>query len=121
MVLGIAVDLSALPYLFRLLPGPTPSRRPGQSFPVGPDRVGQERAASRGPGVFSVGERGSESDCGPTTARPSGRTSDQISWPEVPVGDRIVVLAYHCVSGPAQMRAVAAPPAGPSFVEKRVH
>ena len=28
IVLGIAVDLSALPYLLRLFPGPVPSRRP---------------------------------------------------------------------------------------------
>ena len=49
MVLGIAIDLSALPYLLRLLPGPTPSRRPSRLFPVGPDRVGRERETSKGP------------------------------------------------------------------------
>ena len=47
-VFSIAVNLSALPYLLRMLPGPTPSRRPDQSFPVGPDRVGREREASKG-------------------------------------------------------------------------
>ena len=57
-VLGIAVDLSALPYLLRLLPGPTPSRRPGRSFPVGPDCVDQEREASKGPAYPRSEERG---------------------------------------------------------------
>ena len=42
-------------------------------------------------------------------------------WPGLPVGDRIVVSACHYVSGPAQTRVVAAPPAGPGFVGKRVH
>ena len=49
MVLGIVVDLSALPYLLHLLPGPTSSRHPGRSFPVGPDCVGREREATKGP------------------------------------------------------------------------
>ena len=57
-VLGIAVDLSALPYLLRLLPGPTPSRCPGRSFPVGPDHVGREREASKGPAYPRSEERG---------------------------------------------------------------
>ena len=49
MVLHIAVDLSALPYLLRLLlPGPHRAGVPGQPFPVGPDRIGRERATSRG-------------------------------------------------------------------------
>jgi len=60
-------------------------------------------------------------DCGPTTASPFGRGSDQISWLEVPVGDQIMVSAYHSVSGPAQMRAVATLPAGPNITGKRVH
>ena len=58
MVLGIAVDLSALPYLLQLLPGPTPSRCPGRSFPVGPDRVGREREARKGPAYPWSEERG---------------------------------------------------------------
>ena len=57
-VLGIAVDLSALPYLLCLLPEPTPSRRPGWSFLVGPGRVGQEREASKGPAYPQSEERG---------------------------------------------------------------
>ena len=58
MVLGITVDLSVLPYLLRLLPGPTPSRRPSWSFPVGPDRVGRKREASKGPAHPRSEERG---------------------------------------------------------------
>ena len=53
-VLGITVDLSALPYLLCLLPGPTPSGRP-QS--VGPDRIGRNRAMSKGP-VYPRSEKG---------------------------------------------------------------
>ena len=120
-VLGIAVNLSALPYLLLLLPGPTPSGRPRSVVPSRPRPCQSGKSSEQRSDVSSVGERGSESDCGPTTARPSGRGSDQISWPEVPVGDRIVVLACHCVSGPAQARAVAAPPARLSFAGKRVH
>ena len=40
---------------------------------------------------------------------------------EVPIGDRIVVLACYCVSGPAQACAIMTPPAGPSFIGKQVH
>ena len=40
---------------------------------------------------------------------------------EVSIGNRIVVLACYCVSGPVQACAVVAPPAEPSFVGKRVH
>ena len=57
-VLVIVVDLNALPYLLRLLPGPTLSRRPGQSFLVGLDRVGQEREASKGPAYPRSEEQG---------------------------------------------------------------
>jgi len=57
-VLGITVDLSALPYLLRLLLGPTPSRRPGRLFPVSPDCVGREREASKGPAYPRSEERG---------------------------------------------------------------
>ena len=42
-------------------------------------------------------------------------------WLGLPVGDRIVVSACHYVSGPAQARVVAAPPAGPGFAGKRVY
>ena len=58
MVLGIGVDLSALPYLLCLLLRPTPSRRPGRSFPVGLDLVGQEREASKGPAYPRSEEQG---------------------------------------------------------------
>ena len=57
-VLGIVVDLSALPYLLCLLPRPALSRRPGRSFPVGPDCVDQEREASKGPAYPRSEERG---------------------------------------------------------------
>ena len=108
IVLGITVDLSALPYLLRLLPGPTPSRRPGRSFPVGPDRVGREREASKDPTYPRSKERGRSRTVVPPR-------------PGLPVGDRIVVSACYCVFGPAQTRIVAAPPAGPSIAGKQVH
>ena len=119
-VLGIAVNLSALPYLLLLLPGPTPSGRPrsivpSRSRPCWSGKNSEQRSwriLGRRKGV-GVGLRS-------PTARPSGHTSDQISWPEVPVGDRIVVLAYHCASWLAQARAVTVPPAGSDFAGKRV-
>ena len=37
------------------------------------------------------------------------------------IGDRILVLACYYVSGLTQACAVVAPPAGPSFVGKRIH
>ena len=42
-------------------------------------------------------------------------------WPGLPVRDRIVVLAYHFVSGPAQAHVVAAPPVSLGFTGKQVH
>ena len=83
-------------------PRATPSGRPRSVIPSRPDRVGKERAASRGP-AYPRSEKGSRSQ---TVVPPR---------PGLLVGDRIVVLACHYVSGPAQARAVAAPPAGPGF------
>ena len=120
-VLGIAVDLSALPYLLHLLPEPTPIGRLWSVVSSRPRPFWSGKSSEQRSSVFSDGERGSESDCGSTMARPFGHTSDQISWPEVPVGDWIVVLACHRVSGPIQACAVATPPVEPSFVGKRVH
>ena len=68
MVLGNVVDLSALPYLLHLIPGPSPSGHPRS---VSLDRVGRERAASRGLACHRL-----ESDCDTTLARPSGRGPD---------------------------------------------
>ena len=121
MVLGIVVDLSALPYLLRLLLRPTLSGCPRSVVPSRPRPCWSGKSSEQRSSVSSVGERGSESGYGLTMARPFGRGSDQISWPQVPVEDRIMVLACHCVCGSAQARAVAAPPAGLSFVGKRVH
>ena len=120
-VLGITVDLSALPYLLCLIPGPSPSRHPRSVIPSWPRSCWSGKNHEQRSGVSSVRERGSESDYGPTTTRPSGQGSDQISCPEVLVGDRIMVLACHCVSRPALARAITAPPARPSFVGKQVH
>ena len=50
-----------------------------------------------------------------------GRVQGLPQRSEVPVGDQIVVLACYCVSGPAQVCVVVAPPIGLSFVWKRVH
>jgi len=88
MVLGIAVDLRALPYLLRLLPGPTPSRRPGRSFPVGPDCVSREREASKGPAYPRSEER--------------GRSRSRIAVPPRPgllVGASTKSLGQRCRSG----------------------
>ena len=101
-VLGIAVDLSVLPYLLRLLLGPTPSGRPRSVVPSRPRPCWSRKSSEQRSWRILGRRKGSESDYGPTMARPSGRGFDQISWPEVPVGDRIVVLTCHCVSGSAQ-------------------
>ena len=107
-VLGIAVDLSALPYLLRLLPGPTPSGRPRSVVPSRSRPYRSGKSNEQRSDVSSVGEGGRSR----TTVPP---------WPGLPVGDRIVVSACHYVSGLAQARAVAAPPTGPGFTGKRVH
>ena len=48
MVLGIAVDLSALPYLLHPFPGPHRAGVPGRLVPVGSDCASRRRAVSRG-------------------------------------------------------------------------
>ena len=108
MVLGIVVDLSDLPYLLCLLPGPTPSRHSGRLFTVGPDRVGREREGSKGPTYPRSEERGRSWTVVPPR-------------PGLPVGDRIDVPACHYVSRLAQARVVAVLPVGLGFVGKRVH
>ena len=47
-VLGIVVDLSALPYFLRPFPGPRRAGVPGRLVPVGPDCARRRRAISRG-------------------------------------------------------------------------
>ena len=76
-VLGITVDLSALPYLLRLLPGPTPSGRLRSVVPSRPRLCRSGKSNEQRSGVSSVGERGSESDCGSTSARPSYQGPDR--------------------------------------------
>ena len=51
-VLGIAVDLSALPYFLRPFPGPYRAGIPGRSVPVGSDCASRRGAVSIG-SVFS--------------------------------------------------------------------
>jgi len=48
MVLGIEVDLSALPYFLHLFPGPYRAGIPGRLVPVSSDRASRRRAVSRG-------------------------------------------------------------------------
>ena len=47
-VLGIAVDLSAMPYFLRPFPGPYRAGVPGRLVPVGSDCASWRRAVSRG-------------------------------------------------------------------------
>ena len=47
-VVGIAVDLSALPYFLCLFPGPYRAGIPGRLVPVDSDCASQRRAVSRG-------------------------------------------------------------------------
>ena len=48
MVLGITVDLSALPYSLCLFPGPRRAGVPGRLVPVGSDCASRRRVVSRG-------------------------------------------------------------------------
>ena len=48
MFLGIAVDLGALLYFFRLFPGPYRAGVPGRLVPVGSDCASRRGAVSRG-------------------------------------------------------------------------
>ena len=124
-VLGITVDLSALPYFLRLFPGPHRAGVPGRLVPVGSDCASRRRAVSRGwahplsetrVGVESgvwlglfVGEAvrrrvGGGSERCSSLVRPSGRRGGPESEagtvsprPGLPVGDWIAPLA--CVLG----------------------
>ena len=72
------VDLSALPYLLRLFPGPHRAGVPGRLVPVDSDYASQRRAICRG----SVHPR-SEMRVGVGSG----------VWPGLPVGDWIALLA----------------------------
>ena len=129
MVLGIAVDLSALPYLLRLFPGPHRAGVPGRLIPVGSDCASWRRAVSRGSvhprseTWVRVGARrrafgqalrsekrvGVRSERCSSSVRPSGRRGGLVSeasivppWPGLPVGDWTILLACHQVFGLAQ-------------------
>ena len=65
-------DFSALPYLLRLIPGPLSSGRPRLALTVSVEEELQAEVR-RIPGR----KRRSESDYGPTLARPSGRGPDR--------------------------------------------
>ena len=105
MILGIAVDLSALPYLLRLLPGSTPSERPRSVVPSWPRPCRSGKNHEQRSGVSPVGKGGRSQTVSPP-------------WLGLPVGNRIVALACHYVSGLAQeARVVATPSAGPSFLQ----
>ena len=102
-VLGIAVDLSALPYLLCLIPGTSPSGRPRSVVPSWSRPCRSRKNHEQRSGVSLI-EKGGRS----WTVSPP--------WPGLPVGDRIVALACHYVSGLTRdVRVVAMPSAGLSF------
>ena len=70
-VLGIAIDLSALPYFLHLFLGPYQAGVPGQSVPVGSDCASRRGAVSRG-SAHSRSEKRVRVGSG-VLARPSGR------------------------------------------------
>ena len=99
-VFGIAVDLSALPYLFCPFPGSSLSWRP---WSVGPSQLQlrqSEKSCKQRFGASPVGDTGwSQKRC---LARPSsqrGRLESEASviplWPDLPVGDWTTLSAYH--------------------------
>ena len=96
-------DLSALPYLLRLIPGPSPSGRLRSVVPsrLRPCRSG--KSCKQSSGVSPVEK---------------GGWSRTVSPPclGLLVGDQIILLACHYVSGPAwEARVVATPSVGSSF------
>ena len=101
-VLGIAVDLSALPYLLCPFPGPHRVSVLGRLVSVGSDCASRRRAVSRGsmqPQLETWVRVGSER-CS-SLARPFGRRGGPESevsvvppWLGLLVGDWIALLAY---------------------------
>ena len=74
MVLGIAVDLSALPYLLSPFPGPHRAGAPGRLVLVGSDYASRRRAVSSG------------------SAHPRLETRVEVGsnvWPGLPVGEAV--------------------------------
>ena len=81
MIVGIAVDLSALPYFFRSFSGPYRAGVPDRLVPVGSDCASRREAVSRGsPHSRSKKRVGVGSG---VLARPSGRRGSRRGRPEV--------------------------------------
>ena len=79
MVLGIAVDLSALPYFLRLFPGPYRAGVPGRLASVGPDCSSRRGAVGRGSTSSWSEKRVGAGSC--VEARPFGRRGrPEVGW-----------------------------------------
>ena len=81
-VLGIVVDLSALPYLLRLILGSSPSGHPWLVVPSRLRPRWSEKSCKQRFGVFPVGK--------------AGRSQKRVlspPWPGLPVGDWIALSA----------------------------
>ena len=89
MVLGIAVDLSALPYFLRPFPGPYRAGVPGRLVSVGSDCASRRGVVSRG-SVHSWSEKRVGIESG-VLARPS----DQRGRPEVGWCRKRVMFLLH--------------------------
>jgi len=76
-VLGIAVDLNALPYLLRLIPGPSPSGRPRSVVPSRPQLCRSGKSREQSSGISLVEKGGRSLDCVPTLAKTSDRGPDR--------------------------------------------
>ena len=79
MVLGIAVDLSALPYFLRSFTSPHRAGVPSRLFPVGSDCASRRRAVSRG------------------SAHPRSETRVGVGsgvWPGLPVGEAVLEAGW---------------------------
>ena len=96
-------DLSVLPYLLRLIPGPSPSGRPWSVVPSRPRPCRSGKSCEQRFGVSPV-EKGGWS-----------RTV-YLPWPGLPIENWIILTACHYVSRPVrEARVVATPSAGSSF------
>ena len=137
-VLGIMVDLGALPYFLRMFPGPYRAGVPGRLVPVGSDCASRGRVVSRGlvhprsemrakvrSSVWlglPVGEaiRRWARDQSERSGRRGGLESEAgvvPPWPGLPVGDWITLLACRLgiCTDPGVCASFATLSAGSSF------
>ena len=144
MVLGIAVDLSALPYFLHLFPSPHRAGVPGRLVPVGSDCASWREVVSRS-SAHSRSEKRARVEsgvwpglpireavrrwAGDQSERSGRRGGPELEADVVPprpghlVRDWIILLAYHLGiwAGPCVAHCLQCRLLGQAFVGKPVH